>query len=127
MHILTMKGNTALTFGEALQLVKEGKLVQRTGWNGKGMFIFQRPEDGLEASMVIEKVKSLPQSVKDYYKNIEDRKAQDVLKGSIPSSLPTIIKFTSYLCMKAADNSIVNGWLASQTDMLSSDWVEVGF
>jgi hypothetical protein len=27
--------------------------------------------------------------------------------------------------MKAADGSIVNGWLASQTDMLSEDWVLV--
>ena len=35
------------------------------------------------------------------------------------------VKFTSYLCMKAADGSIVNGWLASQTDMLAKDWVEV--
>jgi hypothetical protein len=25
--------------------------------------------------------------------------------------------------MKAADESIVNGWLASQTDMLSEDWM----
>ena len=29
--------------------------------------------------------------------------------------------------MKAADDSIVNGWLASQTDMLSNDWMEVDF
>ena len=29
---------------------------------------------------------------------------------------------TAYLCMKAADGTIVNGWLASQTDMLSEDW-----
>lgn len=32
------------------------------------------------------------------------------------------VKFTAYLCMKAADGSIVNGWLASQTDMLAEDW-----
>ena len=24
--------------------------------------------------------------------------------------------------MKAADGSVVNGWLASQTDMLADDW-----
>ena len=33
--------------------------------------------------------------------------------------------FTQYICMKAADGSIVNGWLASQTDMLADDWVLV--
>jgi hypothetical protein len=27
--------------------------------------------------------------------------------------------------MKAADGSIVNGWLASQTDILAEDWVLV--
>jgi hypothetical protein len=26
------------------------------------------------------------------------------------------------LCLKAADNTIVNGWLPSQTDMLATDW-----
>jgi hypothetical protein len=27
--------------------------------------------------------------------------------------------------MKAADDTIVNGWLASQTDMLATDWMIV--
>lgn len=29
------------------------------------------------------------------------------------------------ICMKTADNKILTGWLASQTDMLSEDWVIV--
>jgi hypothetical protein len=29
--------------GQAIEALKQGKLVQRKGWNGKGMFIFQRP------------------------------------------------------------------------------------
>lgn len=37
-----------------------------------------------------------------------------------------MIKFDAYLCMKAADNTIVNGWLASQSDMLADDWVIIG-
>lgn len=119
MEQLTMKGNTALSFGQALELVKEGKLVARTGWNGKGMFIFQRPADTIQTgniagdSFTIQQVKSIPQAVKDYYKR---------------TAVETVaVAFTPYLCMKAADNTIVNGWLASQTDMLSSDWVEVGY
>lgn len=31
-----------MKFGEALEAVKEGKLIARSGWNGKGMFVFQR-------------------------------------------------------------------------------------
>ncbi len=67
---------------------------------------------------MVEKIQSLPQSVKHYYDACDDR----VNQGEFGLAS---IKFTPYLCMKAADNSIVNGWLASQTDMLAKDWVEV--
>lgn len=99
-----------LTFGQAIEILKRGGLVSRTGWNGKGMFIFQRPEDTLSSDF-LPNVKSLPQSVKDYYK-----------KNNNFGVEPFGIKFTAYLCMKSADGSIVNGWLASQTDMLADDW-----
>lgn len=36
------------------------------------------------------------------------------------------IKINYHIDMKCADGSIVIGWLASQTDMLSDDWVIVG-
>ena len=35
------------------------------------------------------------------------------------------VKVMPYITMKAADGSIVMGWLASQTDMLADDWVIV--
>jgi hypothetical protein len=104
-----------LSYGQALEAVKEGKLISRSGWNGKGMFVFMRPADELEVGFIIDKVKSLPQSVKDFYKR-QDEKEMPSEQGLKK------IMFTPYLCMKAADNSIVNGWLASQTDMLSGDW-----
>lgn len=35
-----------MDFGEAIKLLKEGKRVQRRGWNGKGIFIeLQRPDE----------------------------------------------------------------------------------
>ena len=110
-----------MNFGLALELVKQGKKVCRTGWNGKGMFIFMRPADELDVEMIVHKVKSLPNSVKDYFaaKTNPDRTNGRELDGS------SLITFTAYLCMKAADGSIVNGWLASQTDMLSDDWMIV--
>lgn len=104
-----------MNFGQALEALKEGKLVQRSGWNGKGMFIFMRPEDTLTTG-IIGKVKSLPQSAKDWIENNVDDKTNPGESGLTP------VKFTAYLCMKAADNTIVNGWLASQTDMLAEDW-----
>lgn len=107
---------TGLTFGLALEAVKQGKLIAREGWNGKGMFVFQRPEDMLSPTMIVDKVKSLPDSVKEYFKQFKAKNEGDIEQG---------VRFTSYLCMKAADGSIVNGWLASQTDMLAEDWTIV--
>ena len=93
-----------MTYGEALFHLKRGAALQRAGWNGKGMFIFMRPGDVLAESF-IPSVKSLPQSVKDFLAT----KKRD-------------IEFLPYLCMWSADEKVVNGWLASQTDMLADDW-----
>ena len=108
-----------LSFGAALEVAKAGGRISRQGWNGKGMFVFMRPADELNVEFVVDKVKSLPQSVKDYF-------AQDITNEAgerVPVEETDTVKFTAYLCMKAADGSIVNGWLASQTDMLAEDWV----
>lgn len=107
-----------LNFGQAIELVKRGNLVSRKGWNGKGMFIFMRPEDTLTTGF-IPKVKSLPEQVKIWIDKNMDDKVNPGEQGLNP------VKFTAYLCMKAADNTIVNGWLASQTDMLAEDWQEL--
>lgn len=104
--------NKLLTFGEAIERIKAGSLVSRKGWNGKGMFIFMRPADELDPMFIIEKVKSLPEDFKKTLKNVTFSEGDK-------------IKFTAYLCMKAADNTIVNGWLPSQTDILAEDWQEL--
>jgi hypothetical protein len=106
-------------FGQAIEALKEGKRVARQGWNGKGMFIFERPADELEVGFIIDKVKSLPQSVKDFFADIVKSGANEETKQHL---LEEKIKFGAYLCMYASDGSIVNGWLASQTDILSNDW-----
>lgn len=101
--------NKNLVFGTAIEAAKDGKLIRRSGWNGKGMFVFQRPADNLPIDMVVEKVKSLPQAVKNFFANE-------------PHCNEDVVHFTAYLCLKAADGTIVNGWLASQSDMLAEDW-----
>ena len=55
-------GEETGTFGQALESLKRGHLVTRKGWNGKGMFIFMRPEDCLSTEKVVNHVKSLPES-----------------------------------------------------------------
>jgi hypothetical protein len=82
------------------------------------MFIFERPADELPRKMVVQQVKSLPQSVRDFFHfNCNDKDG-----NAVPLEDGTPIRFGAYLCMYAADGSIVNGWLASQTDILSNDW-----
>ncbi|WP_266364217.1 DUF2829 domain-containing protein [Tellurirhabdus rosea] len=93
-----------LNYGQALEALKQGKRASREGWNGKGMFIFQRPGDVL-AKDFLPKVKSLPDTVKAFL----ETQQRD-------------IEFLPYLCMWSATGEVVNGWLASQTDMLSADW-----
>lgn len=44
-----------MKFGEALEEAKKGALIARAGWNGKGMFVFQRPEDWLSTDMIVNK------------------------------------------------------------------------
>lgn len=34
-----------MTFGQALEALKEGKKVARSGWNGKGMFLLYVPSE----------------------------------------------------------------------------------
>ena len=91
-----------LTFGDALEALKDGKKVARSGWNGKGMFIYIQ-----EGSLLIDKARN--KHLSEY---------QSSLEGS-----PVVIN--PHIDMKAADGSIVIGWLASQTDMLSKDWMIV--
>lgn len=86
-----------ITFSEALEALKRGKKVARSGWNGKGMFVFLVPGSTF-------KVNRAP------------------LLGIYPKG--TEITYHAHIDMKTADNQIVP-WLASQTDILANDWEEL--
>lgn len=107
------------TFGQAIESIKRGDLVTRKGWNGKGMFVFMRPADELHVQFVAKDIKSLPQRVKDYY----NQDCVDAKGNPIDLEKDDVVKFTAYTCLKAADGTIVNGWLASQSDILANDWM----
>lgn len=109
-----------LTFGMALAAVKNGLLIGRKNWNGKGQFVFMRPEDELSVDFIIEKVKSLPAELKRYYMGHFSHTSEEQINGKGPDSVK--VKFSAYLCLKSADGSIINGWVASTTDMLAEDW-----
>jgi len=87
-----------MTFGEALQAIKDGKRVARAGWNGKGMFIF----------------------LVNGSKFIVNREPLLSIMGE-----GTEVNYHAHIDMKTADDMVVP-WLCSQTDMLAEDWCIVG-
>lgn len=86
---------TGMSFGLAVEALKLGKKVCRTGWNGKGMWLIY--------------VNPIGQGINDeapYYKvnHVGD------------------YRLLPWIGMKTADNKFVP-WLASQTDVLADDWM----
>lgn len=79
-------------FGKAIQLLKEGKKLQRKGWNGKNQYI----ELATEIS----------------YKN-NDGLIINVFHNAMDGSKAIAFVGTS---------GVQIGWLASQADMLAEDW-----
>jgi hypothetical protein len=92
-----------MDFGDAIRAMKEGKKVARAGWNAKNMWIALSGENA--------ETRTIPS---DRFWSPHARAFADSHGGSAPV-LPCII-------MKTADEKILMGWLASQTDILSSDW-----
>jgi hypothetical protein len=86
-----------LSFGLAIEALKLGHRVARTGWNGKGMFLFL-----VNGSRF--KVNRPP------------------LLGIYPEG--TEIDYHAHIDMKTAQGYVVP-WLASQADMLADDWQTV--
>ena len=77
-----------MNFSQALELIKAGRKVARSGWNGAGLWLeIQRPDAHSKMT--------LPYIFMSYPDN-----AKNTPGARVP-------------------------WLASQTDLLSEDWVEV--
>lgn len=90
-----------LSFGAALEALQAGHRVARAGWNGKGMWLAYTP--GSEFA---------PELAKPGH--AAAHRAKEAPNESI--------RLLPHIDMRAADGSMVIGWLASQTDMLANDW-----
>lgn len=99
---------TRMTFGSALALLKCGKRVARVGWNGKGMWIALTPS------------RLIPT---DDARHVPEYIGATCLAGSLNNDAANaFVSLSPHIDMKAADGTLVVGWLASQTDMLAEDW-----
>ena len=85
-----------LTFGEAMEACKMGAKIQRKGWNGKNMWLVYVPGS------------SPPELAPDSpYK-----------KAGLDQ-----VDINPHIDMMTATGQMQPGWVASQPDMLSDDWI----
>lgn len=89
-----------MDFGSALHALRNGHKVTRSGWNGRGMFIYLVPAAAYPAS----------------------RNTAGTMLGEFPEDM---VPYREYIAMKTAQNDVVP-WVASQTDMLAVDWELAG-
>lgn len=92
-----------LDFGAAIKALKNGKKVARSGWNGKGMYLWLKPSTVVKSEWCRD----------EFLKSITDSNGGEIL------ALGTICMYTHDSTGRKA---ILTGWLASQSDMLSEDW-----
>ena len=88
-------------FHLAILALKDGLRVRRAGWNGKGMWLALT--EGSE-------------------RTVRDGKFSGAAAQLVDVERPETVRIGAHIDMRAADGSLVIGWLASQTDMLATDW-----
>lgn len=93
-----------LNFGQAIQALKNGNLVQRIGWNGKGMFIVKQVPSTIGLD-IIPKMQSLPQAAKD---------------NLIARGQP--ISYANQMLIVHPDGR-ADSWVPSSSDCFAEDWV----
>ena len=86
-----------LGFGDAIRFMKDGKRVSRTGWNGKGMFVYLVPP----ASYPVQ-----TGAAKEFFG-----------EGSL-------VPYNAYMAIKNVDGT-VSTWVPSVNDCLAEDWLVV--
>ena len=85
-----------LTFGQALEVLKDGGKVTRDGWNGKDMWLILIP-----ATQMVTTTEGSPYNEAGL----------------------TAVGINAHIDMMTAQGTMQPGWLASQSDMLSEDWI----
>ena len=91
------EANNVMTFSYALMALKDGKCVQRLGWNGTGMYLFLIPGSIFTVN-------------KEPWLSLEGE--------------GVTVSYRAHIDMKTVDGTCVP-WLASQSDLLEEDWVIV--
>jgi hypothetical protein len=83
-----------MPFGLAIEAVKRGERVARTGWNGKGMFVYFVPANAYPAQTG---------AAKAFFGD------------------GALVPYNAYLALKGVDGT-VSTWVPSINDTLADDW-----
>ena len=94
-----------MNFGQAIEALKDGKCIQRQGWNGKGLFVVKQIPCKLEG-LIIDKIQSLPDSAKEILKSRE--------------CIPTL-SYANQLLIIHPDGH-ADSWVPSVSDIFAEDW-----
>lgn len=96
--------NGKLSFGTAVLLMKQGFKLARSGWNGKGMWVIYVP-----GTKKAEMKAGTP-----YANHLPKRKTVEILPH-----------FDMWTVNSQGRRAMLPGWLASQSDLDSNDWMIV--
>ena len=90
-----------MNFGEAVQSLKEGERVARSGWNGKNMYLFLITDWDFVTDIECEEIND---GEGNRYFEIDD------------------FELEQFICLKSANNKLVP-WNPNNLDMLAEDWI----
>ena len=97
-----------MDFGKAIIALKQGKAIQREGWNGKGLFVVKQIPASINAD-IIPKMQSLPKSAKDILMSRENPH----------------IDYTNQMLIVNPDGR-ADSWVPSSSDVFAEDWRVIG-
>jgi hypothetical protein len=93
-----------MNFGQAIELLKRGSKVYRSGWNGKGQWVVLMPE-----------LKLPPFNSQEPGAKVNDRTAKHIGPNTPLESQP-------YMALWTAQGKWQPGWVPSTSDCLAEDW-----
>ena len=95
------QANGNLSFGHAIELMKRGFKLARSGWNGKGMWVIYNQGSKGETHSMFE---------------------GSVYKNHGVDECEILPHFDMYTVNSEGRRAMLAGWLASQSDMNANDW-----
>lgn len=95
--------SSVMRLGDAIEVLKQGGTVRRSGWNGKGLMVFKQAPAHIDSD-IIPKTQSLPQSAKDL-----------ILKSE------GFIDYTSQCLIYNENTGRADSWVPSISDVFAED------